>query len=358
MQDETTLGDHLPAMDEFLEVWECMTAERVAELEIPEGDADHVFATTEDEQTQECDRPDIVSVPMFFERTVNADGTDAAPTCEDTHYKLTCAVGVNGKSASGVACGASTADSDGLEYAVCPAGASCASVKAVRDKTHDTSGNSSEPFIDATLDDATFVCVTAEDFASRRKASAANFSSEDLFAYQRDSDTAQDVCTVDADSGLIESTPAVREVVSVGGAKLGESSSNAIATITTYYEAVLPCGPRSGGLICSGADMVCDAVRGVCTPGSGPSEFLEEYSSNYGGIASANVAKAIAETMAANKPPVDLFFDLSAVEDRDYPEYAIQISVPRIDLNLGSVELAIENLVMTAYGGASHVECS
>ena len=67
---------------------------------------------------------------------------------------------------------------------------------------------------------------------------------------------------------------------SYGEEVVGSSSKDSNFTketegTVTYIEAVLPCGPRKGGLICPGDKMLCDVLRDVCTADTDPVDILE-----------------------------------------------------------------------------------
>ena len=170
-------------------------------------------------------------MPILFERTVNADGSEVEITRERTSFQLTCASVGSAAGASGSACG--FADNDGMLYSLCPANADCVNVGALRLKV-----TAADVLVSRDVDDSAFVCIGDADYTANRKSDKPHIVDDDMFEYPTGNISAitHEVCVVDGAGQLTSVSKRIAAPAAALGARsrMGASQVGPNTSFITY----------------------------------------------------------------------------------------------------------------------------
>jgi hypothetical protein len=335
----------------------CLHLEEVDEMDIQEED----ITNFDDADQAECARPELISLPVVRNRTVDSQtwaempevvadkGSAGAENRTDIKrkYLVICARAKPGRSMEGAPCGR---QGEYIER-VCPTWAACLSATAA-DTAVSAAGDDPATLFSGYNPRSTHVCVSK----SALKAAGNAITKKDHYAFpnnDEDLDLDERVCDPDA---LITRDFVIMEAEQQEYVVLPESDPilQSDSTIPVHFVHLQePCGPHHGGLVCSDAEMVCAAREGICISATlaeaAQYTVLEEYSRNYAGFADEDTASSIADqrlSALATLPNAGL--NVEDVEYRDFPMYTMKLSVSEISLLGGQVKLM--GVSLTAYG--------
>jgi hypothetical protein len=332
----------------------CLFPEEVEDMGIQEED----IIEFDDADKAECVRPELISLPVMRNRTVDtktwaelpeAEVGDGSKEGNISHsvrkYLVMCAVAKAGRSIEGAPCGRHGE----FIQRVCPTWAACLSSTAALTAVS-AAGGDPEDFSSGYNPRPMHVCVAKTVL----KAAGNDIADKDTYVYpssHKDLALASQVCSTKA---LVSRAYIIMEAelehISPGPEPVVQSNSTIAAHFIHLQE---PCGPHHGGLVCSDANMVCSAREGICISealaAAAQYTVLEEYSRNYADFADEETARTIRDQRLealATVPNAGL--NLDHISYRDFPMYSMRLNIPEISVLGGKVKLVGVSLV--AYG--------